>query len=380
MSGQADAAVRESSNKAASPHDKPAPRRSRAAVVLIPLLLLGAAVAIVITFFTQWSTWVGGRVNQWTDDAFLQANVTPISARVSGYVRRVAVNDYQRVTAGQLLYEIVDDDYRAQVDQAQSNLAAAKAAITTTQTQRDLQQSNIKQAQAQLDRDRSQLDNDRTDLRRYNDLAPVGAITKQTADTQRAKVNQDLAVIADDSARVEAQQKQLVVYDAQMRQQGTDVSAREAALDLAQITLGYTRITAPADGVVGQRQAQPGQYVNVGTQVITLAPLPDVWVIANYKETQLTRVRVGQSATVHVDTFPGTALRGRVQTISPASGAQFALLPPDNATGNFTKVVQRIAVKITIDRPNPLETLLRPGMSVEATIHTDDPPPDSPAR
>jgi membrane fusion protein, multidrug efflux system len=358
-----------------APEQGSASRRGLLARLAVPIILLVAAVAIVAVFFVDWDKWVGDRVAQETDDAYLQANTTPISARVNGYVRRVAVEDYARVAAGQPLYEIVDDDYRAQLEQAESNLAASKAAIESTRAQRDLQLSVIKQAQAQADRDRLQLGNDQTDLRRYDNLSSSGAVTRQVADTQRAKANQDQAVIRDDEARIVAQQKQLTVYDAQILQEQADVGARQAAADLAHITLGYTRIAAPAGGVVGQRQVQAGQYVNIGSQLITLVPLPDVWVIANYKETQLTRVRVGQSASVRVDTFPGQVLRGRVDTISPASGAQFSLLPPDNATGNFTKVVQRIAVKITIDRPNPLQDLLRPGMSVEATIHTDDPPP-----
>ena len=344
-------------------------------VIGVPLALLVLAFATVAVFFIDWDEWVGDRVVQFTDDAYRQADTTPISARVNGYVRRVAVQDYQHVTFGQLLFEIVDDDYRAQQQQAEANFAASLAAIESTRAQRDLQTSVVQQAQAQADRDKLQLVNDQTDMRRYADLTPSGAITRQTTDTQRAKVSQDQAVIRDDEARISAAQKQIGVYNAQTAQQQADVGARAAALKFAQITLGYTRITAPGEGEVGQRQAQAGQYVNIGSQLITLVPLPNVWVVANYKETQLTRVRVGQRVDVTIDTFPGQILHGRVDTVSPASGSQFSLLPPDNATGNFTKIVQRIAVKITIDRPNPLQDLLRPGMSVEARIHTDDPPP-----
>jgi membrane fusion protein (multidrug efflux system) len=360
-----------------APEPQPRSRRDLLARVVVPFILLAGAIALVAIFFVNWDKWVGDRIAQETDDAYLQANVTPISARVNGYVRRVAVQDYAHVIAGQPLYEIVDDDYRAQLSQAEFNLAASKAAIESTRAQHDLQLSVVKQAQAQTDRDHLQLGNDQTDLRRYNDLSSSGAVTRQVADTQRAKTNQDQALIREDEARVVAQQKQLTVYDAQVVQGQADVGARQAAADLARITLGYTLISAPASGVVGQRQVQVGQYVNVGSQLITLVPLPDVWVVANYKETQLTRVRVGQAASVRVDAFPDQALRGRVDTISPASGAQFSLLPPDNATGNFTKVVQRVAVKIIIDRPNPLQDLLRPGMSVEATIYTDKPSPNT---
>jgi membrane fusion protein (multidrug efflux system) len=167
------------------------------------------------------------------------------------------------------------------------------------------------------------------------------------------------------------------VLDSQARQARATLDGQQAARDLAAINLGNTRITAPVDGIVGQRLVRPGQYLSVGTQVIAVVPLPNVWVIANYKETQMTRVRVGQSVRVTVDSFPGTVLHGRVDSWSPASGAQFSLLPPDNATGNFTKVVQRIPVKIVLDPDPSLGELLRPGMSVIATIDTNSVPPKS---
>jgi biotin carboxyl carrier protein len=171
-------------------------------------------------------------------------------------------------------------------------------------------------------------------------------------------------------AQLQQQRQQVNVLDSQIKQAQATLKAQQAARDLAQINLGYTRITAPVDGMVGQRQVRPGQYVSLGTQVISLVPLPKVWVIANYKETQMTRIRVGQAARVTVDTFPGAILRGHVDSWSPASGAQFSLLPPDNATGNFTKVVQRIPVKIVLDPDPAIDDLLRPGMSVIATIDT----------
>ena len=163
------------------------------------------------------------------------------------------------------------------------------------------------------------------------------------------------------------------MLDSQEQQAKAALKAQQAARDLANIVLGYTRITAPVDGMVSERQVRPGQYVSVGTQVISLVPLPNVWVVANYKETQMTRIRLGQPARVTVDAFPGVVLRGHVDSWSPASGAQFSLLPPDNATGNFTKVVQRIPVKIVLDRDPLLGDLLRPGMSVIATIDTSSP-------
>ncbi|HEX7968212.1 MAG TPA: HlyD family secretion protein, partial [Stellaceae bacterium] len=168
-----------------------------------------------------------------------------------------------------------------------------------------------------------------------------------------------------------AQRSELAVLDTQESELSADVKAKQAALDLAKINLGYTRILAPVAGEVSERGVRDGQYVHAGTQVISVVPLSNVWVIANYKEIQLTHVAIGQKAEISVDTFPGVVVGAQVDSIAPASGAEFSLLPPDNATGNFTKVVQRIPVKLRLDPENPLKGKLRPGMSVTATILTD---------
>ena len=185
------------------------------------------------------------------------------------------------------------------------------------------------------------------------------------------------ASLALNRAKLDQQRQQLNVLESQRAQAVVALEGQKAARDLASINLGYTRIVAPVDGMVSERRVRPGQYLSVGTQVISLVPLPNVWVIANYKETQMTNIRVGQTARVTVDAFPGKVLHGRVDSWSPASGAEFALLPPDNATGNFTKVVQRIPVKIVLDADPSLADLLRPGMSVIATVDTDSTPPGS---
>jgi len=183
------------------------------------------------------------------------------------------------------------------------------------------------------------------------------------------------ATLQRNQAEVDAQRRQLAVLDTQETQLRADAKAKRAALDLANINLGYTRIPAPVDGEVSERGVRTGQYAHAGTQVIAVVPLANVWVVANYKETQLTHVAIGQRAEIRVDTFQGIVIHAHVDSISPASGAQFSLLPPDNATGNFTKVVQRIPVKLRLDPDNPLKGHLRPGMSVIATILTDTTPP-----
>ncbi len=198
-------------------------------------------------------------------------------------------------------------------------------------------------------------------------IASTEQLVEQAVDNEKRTE----ATLALNQAQLAQQRQQLNVLDSQEKQARATLKAQQAARDLAKIALGYTRIVAPVDGMVSERQVRPGQYVSVGTQVISLVPLPNVWVVANYKETQMTRIRLRQPARVTVDTFPGVVLRGHVDSWSPASGAQFSLLPPDNATGNFTKVVQRIPVKIVLDRDPSLGNLLRPGMSVIATIDTD---------
>jgi membrane fusion protein, multidrug efflux system len=351
----------------------PAPRTSLLATVarLAVFVIAGAALLLVLT---HWNEWVGAAGAQSTDDAYLQADLTPVSARVAGYLRSVPVADFQRVHAGDLLAEILDDDYKAQVLQAEASVSGAEAAIAIVAAQRALQQANIQAAQATIVGTSATLERYRAEAARQHTLIASGiAGTRQAVETADANNQQTAAILEQNHAQLEAARRQLNVYDAQEKQAQATLAAQRAALSLAQLNLGYTRITAPADGMVGQRQVRPGQFVTAGTQVLSLVPLPHVWVVANYKETQLTHLAIGQKASVTVDTFPGSRLAGHVDSYAPASGAQFSLLPADNATGNFTKVVQRIPVKIVIDDAGPLTDKLRPGMSVVATIDTASP-------
>ena len=350
----------------------PPPRRAirwgSIGIRLVVLLLIGG---LMLVLAHEWDWWVGSAELQTTDDAYLHADTTPLAAKVPGYVRRMLVNDYQRVKAGDLLVEIVDDDYRAQVDQARANVIGAEAAIATIEQQKTLQGALINQAVAMIaaseaDLIRYHLETVRQQTLLATRIAGTAQLVEQAVDNEQHAA----ATLALNRAQLDQQRQQLNVLDSQEKQAQATLRVQQAALDLAAINLGYTRITAPADGMVGLRQVLPGQYVSVGTQVVSVVPLPQVWVVANYKETQMTRVRVGQKVRVTVDAFPGTMLHGRVDSWSPASGAQFSLLPPDNATGNFTKVVQRIPVKILLDPDPAVDDLLRPGMSVIATIDT----------
>jgi membrane fusion protein (multidrug efflux system) len=344
--------------------------------VLVALLALG-----ILGFVTlRWNAWQGAPGWQSTDDAFLQSDLTPIAARVAGYVRAVPVEDFQTVKAGQIVAELVDDDYRARAAKAEAALAAAAAQIETLKAQRVFQAANLQAAKAVVEATAANLEQNGRDRARQHKLMETGSSTTAAAeqlDTAHAQLS---AQLAQNRAQAEAAASQLTVLAAQQGHAEADQKARQADLDLARIDLGYTRIVAPADGVLGQRQILPGQYLAPGGQVNTLTPLPRLWVIANYKETQLTHMALGDKAVIAVDSFPDHTLHGHVLGFAPASGAQFALLPPDNATGNFTKVVQRIAVKIAIDDADGLTDRLRPGMSVTAEVDARTPDARTDAR
>jgi membrane fusion protein (multidrug efflux system) len=332
------------------------------------IFLIALAVLIVIT--TRWNRWEGNARWQSTDDAYLQADLTPIATKVSGYIRALPVQDFERVRADQVLAEIVDDDYRAAVAQINAGIASAAAQVEALRAQRQLQDANVRAARATVEAIAANVEQNARDLARQERLLKTGSSSTEAGERLQT-THAQLAAQSDQArAQYSAAARQLDVLAAQQAQAEAAVAAQQANLKIAQLNLSYTHIVAPQDGVIGQRQVKPGQFVGVGGQITTLTPLPHVWVIANYKETQLTHMSVGESADITVDTFPGHRLSGHVLAFAPGAGSQFALLPPDNATGNFTKVVQRIAVKIAIDDADGLIDLLRPGMSVVARIDT----------
>jgi membrane fusion protein (multidrug efflux system) len=320
----------------------------------------------------RWDAWVGGAVIQITNDAYVRAELTRLSSRVAGEVITVAVKDFQHVKAGDLLVQIDPADYEAQVAQAEAGVAGAQAALDNLANQVELQYATIAQGEAQLVSAQAQELEARQEQERQQSLAQTEAGTRQKLEQATAAYARAQADVRASRALIAAERHQLEVLSGTKKQRAADIEAAKATLAAARLKLGYTKITAPFDGVVGERQVQPGDYVNIGSSLINVVPLPDVYVIANYKETQLTRVRPGQSVEVTVDSFPNERLHGRVERIAPASGSQFALLPPDNATGNFTKVVQRVPVRIALDKGQPLLERLLPGMSVETRIHTDE--------
>lgn len=350
--------------------DQAAPDRPAWVAPVTGLAAFALAGLVIWLGITSWDGWIGERRYQSTQDAYLQADLTPIAARVAGYVRAVPAQDFERVKAGQVLVQIDDDDYRASYDQALGAEAVAKAAIGNLEAQQHLQQANISASAASLDASRALSDRAGKAARRQSVLLQSGAGSQDQNEAAEATNASALAQVQHDNALRQAAVDQLVVLGAQIRQAKAAVEAAHAASDYARINLGHTRIIAPQDGVLGQRQVRPGQYLAVGAQVTTLTPLPHVWVIANFRETQMTHIRPGQSVRLTVDAYPGHTITGHVSSYAPGTGAQFSLLPPDNATGNFTKIVQRLAVKIVIDDPASLATLLVPGMSVIVTVDT----------
>ena len=334
------------------------------------IFLLAVGALILIT--TRWDRWEADASTQTTDDAYTQADLTPVAAKVSGYVSSMPVQDYERVHAGQLLVQIDQRDYIAAVDQLTASVNAAAATIEALKAQRSLQSANVEAAKATIAATTANVDQNERDLARQKRLLETGSSSTEATEKLQTTHAQLAAQLQQNRAQEQAASRQLEVLAAQQAQAEAAQAAQKASLDLAKLNLGYTSIVAPQDGVIGQRQVKPGQFVPVGGQVTSLTPLPNVWVIANYKETQLTHMAAGQKAEVRVDTFPGRTLRGHVLAFAPGSGQVFSLLPPDNATGNFTKVVQRVAVKILIDDADGLADRLRPGLSVVVTVATHE--------
>ncbi|MBN9585636.1 MAG: hemolysin D [Afipia sp. 62-7] len=337
----------------------------------IPFACVIAAAVFVVLATLRWDEWVGAARMQSTNDAYVRAAVSQLSSRVAGEVKTVAASDYQRVKAGDLLVEIDPADYEAQVAQAEAGVAGAQAALDNLANQVELQYATIAQSEAQRASAEAAATEAQQEQERQQSLTQTASGTRQRLEQAIAGLAKAQADVRASRAVIAAQKHQLEVLAGTKKQRAADVLAAQATLKAAKLKLGYTRITAPFDGIVGARQVQPGDYVNIGSNLFNVVPLPNVYIIANYKETQLTRVKPGQPVEITIDTFPRQVLQGRVARISPASGAQFALLPPDNATGNFTKVVQRVPVRIEFDKGQPLIDSLLPGMSAVTKIDTE---------
>ncbi|RPE02187.1 HlyD family secretion protein [Candidatus Pantoea deserta] len=325
--------------------------------VLLSLLLL---VLLAMAFFI-WSAMTGN--DHRTNDAYVNADYTLVAPKVSGYIAEVKVQDNQQVKAGDVLATLDDRDYRVALESAEADLQVSQAKLLSSQAQLEQQQSAIEQSKATLAANQATAQYAGQSAERYNRLYKSGTIAAD--DQQKASSTQRSAAAAvrQSQAAVVSAVKEIGVLQAAIRQAQADVAAAQASVDQARLNLSYTRILAPVDGMVGQRAVRVGAYVSAGTRLLAVVPLQQTYITANFLETQLSDVRQGQRVRVTVDALPGKRFNGHVDSIAPATGATFSAISPDNATGNYTKVVQRLPVKIVLDRDQPDLSQLRVGMS-----------------
>lgn len=313
--------------------------------------------------------WTVGRFTETTDNAYIKADITIVAPKVSGYIREVLVKDNETVKAGQVLARIDDRDFQTALAQAKADLKASEAVIANIDSQIALQESMIVQAAAALNASKASFKYAHSDATRSALLISSGAASKSRAEQSQSAHEQAAAAVERDGAGLVAARNRIPVLLTQRDQAGAQREKAAAVLSQAELNLSYTTIVSAVNGTVGARSIRVGQLVAAGTQLMAIVPLDAVYVVANYKETQLTDIRSGQPAMIEVDGLPGRQIRGHVDSISPASGLDFSLLPPDNATGNFTKIVQRIPVRIEIDDIGVIGAL-RSGMSVQIAIKT----------
>ncbi len=328
----------------------------------------GAIAAAVIVWGVQYV--LVGQYFVATDDAYIAADSSLIASKVSGYVTDVAVNQDQQVERGQLLVRIDPRDYENALALAQANATTARAQIANDQAELGLQQANIAAAQAKIQGDRAELAYATQNQIRYSRLSATGASPIQTTDLATTNLATARATLAADQAGLTRAEREVSVLDADLAQAQANLKLAEVRTQQAALNLSHTEIRAPFDGVVGNKTVALGDYLQPGTQIMAVVPMAQVYVLANYKETQITDIRPGEKVDVDVDAFPGLKVTGWVDSVFPDSGQEFALLPPDNATGNFTKIVQRVPVKIYLNLSPALIGKLRPGLSVEPSIDT----------
>lgn len=326
------------------------------------------AVAVLAALVGPWL--LGSDERQSTNDAYVVADYTVVAPKVAGFIEQVLVEDNQQVKAGQLLATLDARDYQAALEAAEAQRLVARAQSVDARATLERQQALIAQAEAALQAAKAETAFASQEVGRYGRLAEQGAGTVQNAQQARSRVDQARARQANAQAALQATRKQVDVLQAQIASADGQLKRAEAGVEQARLALSYTRITAPVDGMVGERALRVGAYVNPGARLLSVVPLHQAYVLGNFQETQLTHVQPGQAVTLRVDTFGDAVLHGHVHSIAPATGVTFAAVKPDNATGNFTKVVQRIPVKIVFDDGQPLLARLRVGMSVEATVDT----------
>jgi membrane fusion protein, multidrug efflux system len=344
--------------------------RTRPALGKRALIAAAVAVAIVagVGFGSYW--WVTGRYLISTDDAYVGAHTTTLAAKISGYVVNIPVADNARVRAGDVIATIDPGDYQLAADTARAKVATQQATVDRIGRQVVAQQANIDQAKAQLTSAQAAAKNTQLEFQRQQVLAAQKYASQQILDQAEANRDQAAAAVQNAQAGIDAAVANLDVLKAQQQEAARTLDELNTALAKAERDLSFTMIRAPIDGVFSNRAVQTGDYVQTGQRVASLVPLSEVYIDANFKETQLDRIHPGQPVSISVDALPGRTIDGHVVSLSPASGAMFSLLPPDNATGNFTKIVQRLPVRIEVPADVAEQRLLRPGMSVVVSVNT----------
>jgi membrane fusion protein, multidrug efflux system len=350
--------------------DSPAPQKNRPAILKrVALALLIAATGLGVGKLA-YDWWTVGRFIENTDDAYVGGDVTVIAPKVAGFIAQLDVADNQQVHAGDLLLKLDDRDYRATLAKADAAVAVQQATLQNLDATRHLQEAMVAQAQAEIAASDAEIVRTHDDQVRYKQLLSTDSASAQSAEAADTDYKRALADGEKYKAALAAAQRQLDVIATQKLQVQAAVNEAIAQRDLAQLDVGYTELRAPIDGTVGNRSAQTGAYATIGSQLISLVPASGLWVDANYKESQLAKMHPGSPATIEVDSIPGKVFHGHVVSIAPATGAQFSVLPPENATGNFTKIVQRVAVRIVLDHEADALGQLRPGLSVTAKVDT----------
>ncbi|MFQ2224673.1 HlyD family secretion protein [Aeromonas enteropelogenes] len=339
----------------------------------IPLLAAMVLALLGLLFAGYW--YLHGRYFESTDNAYLQSEVTGISSKLSGYISEMLVTDNQSVKAGQLIARLDDREFQSQVAEAQADLHLIQATIENLAATRVQQLSLIQQAEARVASAEAEQLRARQQVQRIGQLNQRHYSSQDSLDEVRASLQVTQAQMQEAKAALQAARERLLVLDAEAKQNQAKLALSSAQLEQAKLELGYTELRAPADGIIGKRSLREGLYVQSGMQVASLVPLQQVWVEANFKETQLAHMQPGQKVEVILDAYPDQPIEGIIDSLAPATGAKFALLPPENATGNFTKIVQRVPVKIRIPEPGPLAGKLRPGLSTEVIVDTRTPEP-----
>ncbi|TDY51606.1 membrane fusion protein (multidrug efflux system) [Paraburkholderia rhizosphaerae] len=339
-------------------------------LIKIPHKLIGVAVcmAVIGVAASGRTALIGDSTTESTNDAYVAADFTLVAPRVAGQVSEVRVEDNQRVKAGQLLVRIDDRDFRAALMSADADVTAARASVANYDAEIARQPSLVDQARATLRADDASVVFARANAARYQNLSDAGAGTTQEQQHASSTLAEQLAKQSHDQAALLAAQQNLDVLRTQRDKAAGALAHAQAAREQAKLNLSYTEIRAPIDGKVGRRSARVGAFVTTGTPMLAIVPLSEAYIVANFQENQLTRMRPGEPVRIKVDSMPGVVIQGHVDSLAPATGLSFAPIAPDNATGNFTKVVQRVPVKITLDAGQEATSDLSVGLSVEAEV------------